>query len=328
MNHVSPPVAPEKPKFQTLAQSLPDLSFDPVESSVILSRADVRAYLAFYAIHFAAEWDLQQSLGVLELAGYRIATQYWLPPKPRGTLLVVHGYYDHVGVFGRAIRFGLEHGLAVVMFDLPGHGLSSGERVSIGSFDEYADVLAGVIQKVEAHVPGPFYLLGQSTGAATFLNYLWRYPEQASRFHRVALCAPLLLPRAWNVGRFVYSFAKHVCHRVKRGISRSSHDPVFIHFLDHLDPLQEKILPLRWVGAMKAWHRQFLSFLPKDVPLLIVQGTEDMTVAWRYNLPVIQKKLPNAQVEFIPGAGHQLVNESDSYRIPAFAKISRYFFDE
>ena len=242
--------------------------------------------------------------------------------------MIVHGYYDHVGVFSRAIRFGLEHGLAVVMFDLPGHGLSSGERVSIGSFDEYADVLAGVIQAMQPHLPAPFYLLAQSTGAATYLNYLWRFPEAASCFHRVALCAPLLLPRAWNLGRFVYTFARYITPQVRRGISRSSHDPAFIHFLDHVDPLQEKILPLRWVGAMKAWHRQFLGFPPKDDVVLIVQGTEDMTVAWRYNVPVIQKKLPNAQVEYIAGAGHQLVNESDRYRIAAFARISRHFFEE
>jgi alpha-beta hydrolase superfamily lysophospholipase len=328
MSCVSPVAPPDKAQFQLLAQSLPDLAFDPAANTVTLARQDVQEYLGFYRINFAAELGVSQGLGAVDLAGYRIAVQYWIPQNPKGTLVVVHGYYDHTGVFGRAIRFGLDQGFAVLMFDLPGHGLSSGERVAIGSFDEYADVLAGMVQKAQPHLPVPFHILAQSTGAATFLNYLWRYPEQASQFKRIALCAPLLLPRAWKVGKYVYAMARLVCRRVKRGVSRSSHDPQFIHFLDYLDPLQEKNLPLRWVGAMKAWDRQFRGFAAKDTRLLIVQGTNDMTVDWRYNLPVIQRKLPNAQVELIPDAGHQLVNESDTYRIPVFAKISRYFFDE
>jgi alpha-beta hydrolase superfamily lysophospholipase len=328
MSCISPAAPPDKARLDLLAQSLPELSFDPVVNQQLLVRPDVCAYLDYYRLRFPPDTVAQQGFGALDLAGYRIATQYWIPPDPRGTLVVVHGYYDHTGVFGRAIAFGLEHKLAVLMFDLPGHGLSSGERVAIGAFDEYADVLAGLLQRVQAQFPAPFRGLGQSTGAACWLNYLWRYPAQAALFQQVALCAPLLLPRGWGVGRFVYAFARFVRRRVRRGASRSSHDPDFIHFLDYQDPLQEKSLSLRWVGAMKAWHRQFLSFTPRGYPLLIVQGTGDMTVAWRYNLPVIQQKLPHAQIEFIPGAGHQLVNESDEYRIPAFTKISCYFFAE
>jgi alpha-beta hydrolase superfamily lysophospholipase len=200
--------------------------------------------------------------------------------------------------------------------------------VTIGTFDEYADVLAGVLEYVKPHLPMPLYALGQSTGAATLLNYLWRYPEQAAQFHRVALCAPLLLPRGWKLGRIVYGLVRFFCRRVKRSVSKSSHDPEFIHFLDHLDPLQEKSLSVPWVGAKKAWNRQFRGLTPKDTPLLIVQGTGDLTVAWRYNLPIFQQKLPNAQIEFVPDAGHQLVNESDPYRVATFAKIRRYFFEQ
>lgn len=327
MSCVSPVAPPDKAQLQSLAQSLPDLQFDAGVNAEILARQDVQAYLRFYRIDFAAEFGVQQGLGAVDVAGYRIAIQYWLPQNPKGTLLVVHGYYDHTGVFGRAIRFGLEQGFAVLMFDLPGHGLSSGERVAIGSFDEYADVLAGVVKTGVSHLPAPYHVLAQSTGAATFLNYLWRYPDQASQFQRVALCAPLLLPRAWKIGKYVYAMARLVCRRVKRGVSRSSHDPQFIHFLDYQDPLQEKNLPLRWVGAMKAWDRQFRGFASRDTRLLIIQGTNDMTVDWRYNLPVIQRKLPNAQVELIPDAGHQLVNESDEYRLQVFEKIRRFILE-
>lgn len=315
-------------QLQWLTDSLPDLSFDPSVMASVLARPEVKAYLDYYHINFAEELGVQQGIGALDLAGFRIAVQFYMPQKPRGTLVIVHGYYDHTGVFGRAVRFGLEQNLTVLIFDLPGHGLSSGDRVAIKSFDEYADVLAGVIQKAQPFLPLPYYALGQSTGAATLLNFLWRYPRQTLMFKRIALCAPLLLPRGWAIGRIVYSLVRPFRSRVPRGYSRSSHDDEFLTFLNERDPLQEKSLSVAWVGAMKDWNRQFNRFTPRKTPLLILQGTDDLTVDWRHNLPVIQSKLPHAQIDYIQDAGHQLVNESDSYRIPLFEKISRYFSDD
>ena len=311
----------------SIAEHMPTLSGDPERDAAWTADAQVQAYLDFYRINFARELGVRHGMGALALAGYRIASHYWLPANARGTLVVVHGYYDHVGIFDKALRFGLDNQLAVVAFDLPGHGLSSGERSAIGSFDEYGDVLAGVLDALAPQLPGPRYCLGQSTGAAVLLNHLWRYPQQAREWHKIALCSPLLVPRAWwTLGRFTYALLSPFCQRLKRSRSRSSHDPAFIELVDERDPLQDKTLSVRWVGAMKAWDAQFKTFAPKDVPLLVVQGTGDMTVAWRYNIPQLQRKLPQLQLHYIADAGHQLVNEIDEYRLPLFARIRAYFF--
>lgn len=318
-------------ELHALAAALPRLQFS-LEVDEIWAKSDLpQAYLNDYQINFEKEFaGVRHGFGKVETKKYTIATHYWMPEQPRGTLWVVHGYYDHVGIFDHVIRFALTEGYAVMAFDLPGHGLSSGDRAAIDSFNDYGDVLAELVHAAEHFLPKNWVGLGQSTGCAVLLNYMWRYAlvdNAVERFTQMVLCAPLVLPRGWRgfyMGRFVYALLKHFIRRMKRGAARSSHDDSFNQFIMHQDCLQAKHLSLRWVGAMKDWNSQFQQFAPLQKPLLIIQGTGDMTVDWRYNLPLIQQKLPNAHVHFVADAGHQLVNESDFYREQVFEVIKRY----
>lgn len=323
-----------------LVEQMPELQFDTGRDLAWASTADVQTYLDFYGINFAKHRQhLQHGFGALVASDYRIATHYWLPTDPanppKGTLVLVHGYYDHVGVFDKAIDFGLQQGLAVLAFDLPGHGLSSGEQATIDSFDQYTDVLETMLQSARYLLPAPYYALGQSTGGSVLLNHLWRYGQQvgAVPFSRIALCAPLVLPLAWGKGRWQYALMRYFVKQRPRGKSNSSHDLAFNRFIDEQDCLQSRYLSVRWVGAMKRWDKQFRRFSPlaqplrsSQKPLLVVQGDEDMTVDWRYNLQQIRRALPDTQVVMIPGARHQLVNEEQVIREQVFTAISRYFF--
>lgn len=322
-----------------LARQLPELAFLPLTDCDWPQTDLVQAYLNDYNINFANEFAcVSHGFGCINSAGFKIATHYWLPENARGTLVVVHGYYDHVGVFEHPIRFALEHNLAVLAFDLPGHGLSSGEPAAIDSFNQYGDVLADILQQSSAIMPQPLYALGQSTGCAVLLNYLWRYAIaqdspaclEKERFAKIALCSPLVLPRGWrgiHMGQYVYSMLRHFIRQIPRTFSKSSHDSEFNAFLKEQDLLQARTLPLSWVGAMKAWHQMILHVAPLQNSCLIVQGTDDMTVDWQYNLPVLKQKLPNAKVVFVADARHQLVNESEQYRKQVFAAIEQYFFN-
>ena len=163
-------------QLHELALQLPELEFALAKDCDWPQSDAAQAYLNLYHINFAQDFTgVSHGFGCVNAAGFRIATHYWLPENAQGTLVVVHGYYDHVGIFNHAIRFALERNLAVLAFDLPGHGLSSGEPVAIDSFNQYADVLAAVLQQSEALMPQPLYALAQSTGCAVILNYLWRY---------------------------------------------------------------------------------------------------------------------------------------------------------
>jgi alpha-beta hydrolase superfamily lysophospholipase len=317
------PIKITEDSLADLAAQLPELRFLSEIDCEWSTTSLAQSYLDYYGINFSREFDgISHGFGYIDAANFRIATHYWLPKKAKATLLVLHGYYDHVGLYANVFRFALSHNLAVITFDLPGHGLSSGERASIESFDQYADVLAVILKKSKPLLPHPFHVMTQSTGGAVLLNYLWRYEQKhglAERFEKIVLCAPLLLPRDWKLGRYAYAIARHFIHRLKRGPTTSSHDQAFIRFITHEDCLQAKFLSLKWVGAMKAWDQQFNRFTPLEKEVLVIQGTADMTVDWRYNLSQIQKKLPRTKVCMIADAGHQLVNESEIFRTQVFA---------
>lgn len=322
------PVSFTRSQADALQALLPELDFVAGQEGVAPGHPLLESYLACYHLAFAARYPgLVHALGAVTLAGFRIATQYWIPPQARGTLLAVHGYYDHAGIYDKVVAFGLAQGLAVLVFDLPGHGLSTGEPVAIDSFDQYGDVLEAILQRARHRLPSPWYALGQSTGGAVLLNHLWRYESRRTEplVRLTALCAPLILPRGWARGRWLYMLIHRFVRYLPRGPSRSSHDENFIRFLEQEDCLQSRYLSVRWVGAMKNWDAQFRRWQPLAKPVLIIQGTDDQTVAWRYNLNRLRDKLPNARVHFIEGAGHQLVNERDDFREQVFVTLRDYF---
>lgn len=318
----------DQAQIDSLVKKLPNLRFDSQDESYWINDSDLQAYLDFYHLQFHHDFpNLHHGFGAIDCRGFRIATHYWVPENAKGTLLIMHGYYDHTGLFGNAIRLGLQQNLAVLMFDLPGHGLSSGEKISIDSFNRYADVLHDVLSFVHKHLPAPFYAWGQSTGAAVLLNHLWRYEttgKSSVAFAKHILFAPLILPRDWHKGRWLYWLIHKFVKRIPRKPSENSHDKAFLHFVDHQDPLQTHYLSVAWVGAMKKWDAECSTFTPLEKELLIVQGSGDRTVNWQYNLQKLQMLLPRAKIDFIDKAGHQLINEIPEFRQIAFAKVVDY----
>ncbi|WP_051235530.1 alpha/beta hydrolase [Marinimicrobium agarilyticum] len=313
------------PDFSRLPALLPELHFDLERDARCQGDPQVRAYLKHYGLDMEAAFpDVAHRMGYSRVEGWDIAVQYWVPENPQGTFTIVHGYFDHSALYAQAVHFALERRLSVLAYDHPGHGLSSGERLVIDSFNRYADVLDALLQSSARLFSGPRYAFGQSMGGATLLNHLWRYGPALTG--RTALFAPLVLPQAWGLSKWLYALLHRWVKEVPRTFTDSSHDDDFNDFLEHKDPLQYRKVSVEWVGAMKAWDETFRSWPVRDDELLIVQGTGDGTVDWQYNLQQIGRLLPNLRVEMITEARHHLVNESQGYRDPAFAAVADFFF--
>lgn len=281
-------------------------------------------YARFYGLDRLAP-SARHGIGVLDVAGYRIALQSWRLPQPRGTVLVLHGYYDHVGIFDHAIAAVLAAGHDVLAFDLPGHGLSSGEPAAIGDFAEYQQVLQAIVRGMgDAALARPWHVLAQSTGGAIFMEYLLanRLDRAQAPFAGAALLAPLVRPVNWRINGLVHGVVSPFRDRIARKFATNSHDAEFLHFLRAVDPLQARHLSVRWVGALKRWIPRMEAHAPLDFPLVVVQGDEDGTVDWRHNLRVIREKFPLATIHVIPQGRHQLVNESPEFRERALAHVT------
>lgn len=291
-----------RPLLRPLAADAPDLEL-------------AATYRRYYGLDLAMRKPAPHvRLGSLDVGGYRIATQAWWPAQPRATLVMLHGYYDHMGLYRHLVDWALEMGFAVIACDLPGHGLSSGERASIGDFAEYQAVLVALLGEAERlGLPQPWHLAGQSTGGAILLDFLLTGLPPPG-LGRTLLFAPLVRPRAWGWSRFSYLMLRPFVESIPRRFSVNSSDAEFIDFVHNRDPLQPRSLPTAWVGALSRWVPRIEAAQRSPHRPLVIQGDGDMTVDWRHNLQVLQAKFDAPEVLMLPGAGHHLVNESAAYR--------------
>lgn len=309
-------------------------ALDPVdwENPSAPSAGPLRDYVNHYGLDFGGRVPgLRHGIGYLDVTTplknrFRIAVQLFQVQAPRGTVLVVHGYYDHVGIFDHVIEHLLARGFDVIAFDLPGHGLSSGAQAAIHDFGEYQFVLDAMLDGItRTRLVVPLSVVAQSTGGAIIMEWLLRARADVatSPFSAVVTLAPLVRPVHWKLNRVLYYLLRPLRQYIDRKFAANSHDEEFLHFLREQDPLQSRRLSTRWVGALKRWIPRFEHASPCEYPLTVVQGDEDGTVDWRHNLGVIREKFPHATIDMVATGRHQLVNESSALRAQVLAVIDR-----
>lgn len=321
-------MTPSLESLRQLAAQLPELSVDLSDNPRDwIDSPEAQNYLNHYGINFEKEALCQKhKIGFLKASGFRIATHIFEAQQPRGTVFFIHGFTDSVGIMQHPIRYLLQKQWTVVAFDLPGHGLSSGTQASIDSFDQYRDVLMVCLNRCKPTLPKPWHGAGQSTGAAVWLNYLGSLPQQKD-VEKIALVAPLIRPKGWGLAQWLFPIYKLFIKGPARNFTENSHDEEFLNFIKYKDPLQTHITPTRWVNAMNEWIKVFDTFPIQHRPLLIVQGDDDNTVDFEYNLPAIKEKFPTTRVKILRDARHQLVNETETYRQPMLKAIEQWLDD-
>ncbi len=278
--------------------------------------------------HYCAEYGLdpesrytavQHRVGTVSSGAFSLLAHLWLQPGATRNLVLVHGYFDHSGLYGQLVDYGLTQNANVLIFDLPGHGLSSGAAAAITDFSQYGRAIADAMGA--AGLPAlPNWVIAQSMGAAAVVEYARGYPWP---FTGAVLLAPLVRPTGWAGINLAYALVGRILNSVPRGFAVNSSDTDFLAFVKD-DPLQSHRVPLTWVRALRRWVRT----LPlRDLgvgPALVIQGDADGTVDWRHNLPWIGTLFPGSRVEMLAGAGHHLANESGPLMQAYLSIISDY----
>jgi alpha-beta hydrolase superfamily lysophospholipase len=261
--------------------------------------------------------------GKIEVRQQSIFTAAWEPEQSQGTAIIVHGYLDNLGLYGHLISYLIGQNLTVVCFDLPGLGLSDGERAFISEFSDYTLVLEAILALCHNQFTAPFHGLGQSTGGAILLKHLLDHDaNDLYPFKTLNLLAPLLHPKGWWLNRHLLPFIAPFKKSLKRRFGLSSHDGEFLAFIRQKDIFQPKTMPLPWFIAADKWARQCEMCQRNGFPVTIIQGTADTTLDWRYNLKVFKNKLPHMSLQLIDDANHHMVNETESLRKKIFDSIA------
>ncbi|MEB3766721.1 alpha/beta hydrolase [Acinetobacter sp. MD2] len=279
--------------------------------------------------------------GLIEAKRFKLHAQVFEPKeKPFGTVFLLHGYLEHSGLYQPIIAELLAQRFSVLVFDLPGHGLSSGSPANIQNFNHYQDVLHSVYHYVKnaKQLPKPWVGIGQSTGGAILMHHVLDYAEQRKNpfVERVLLLSPLVRPAktAWWHNPVGLGIIRRVRSQVPRHFRRNNHNPEYLRFIRLKDPLQPRMMGMDWILAMSKWMLEMEQKPACRIPVWLAQGALDQTVDWKYNIEFIRKKFRLQTLLILEEGSHQLINERADIRaaltglIPAFlhAKSTGNFY--
>ncbi len=120
----------------------------------------------------------------------------WMPDLPhsegRATILLSHGYGEHLGRYGRLARQLTTKGFRVGGCDHRGMGRSGGPRMVIDDYDTYVADLDTAYARLRQGIAGdvPAFVFGHSMGGLVALRHAQR--EHAFPFAGTVLSGPLL----------------------------------------------------------------------------------------------------------------------------------------
>lgn len=220
-----------------------------------------------------------------------IQVLYRTDEPPRGTIFLFHGYANDsshmTGVAGAL----LAQNWAVVLTDLPGHGLSTGPRGDVDRFSDYGDtvqrVLDTILPQFDDALPSPFMAFGHSTGALALVDYSIRYE---SRFSRMVFYAPLIRSAWWNTSRIGRALLGPIV-KTTRAFAKS--------------PLGLRVFPVHWFDSLVAWERaaRTVQHIPMP-PTRIIQPEKDDVVLSDYNARFLMSRAPHTELIRISGISH------------------------
>jgi alpha-beta hydrolase superfamily lysophospholipase len=285
------------------------------------SNTQLLQYLNYYQLPIPPR-QLKLRAGTINVQQQPVVTMSWTPQNARGSVIVVHGYMDHTGLFNHLIEHLLNCQLNVICFDMPGHGLSAGQPGFVLDYADYVSALNCVISASQAMFEGPLQAIGQSMGGAILLKHLMQQDAETHYpFDKLNLLAPLLEPRSWTIKRCLFLLTKHFLQSSKRVFRPSSFDQEFLDFVQHRDYFQPRTVPMAWVAALSNWIVEFKQFAGTDRPINLIQGSGDKTLNWQYNLEQFKSKLSGLEVQIIADANHHMVNEIEPLRREIFAAL-------
>jgi alpha-beta hydrolase superfamily lysophospholipase len=290
------------------------LSESPISSPAAVN------FHRYYDIHYE---HVPHYFGTFQTDGWTIAAHVYLPRNASGTVFLLHGYFDHTGILKNLIRRCLDLGYSVACFDLPGHGLSSGEKGRVTDFAEYATAFEAFLHICRPYLPQPYHLVSHSAGSAVALEFISQNHSQDPKFDKIILVAPLIHHSYHRITRAQYFLVKPFVESFPRRFHQNSSDSVFVQWVKQ-DPLQGNRIPVSWLEALYEWNQRFEKYDRGNTPLLVVQGDRDSVVDWRYNIALLKKKYSAVTVKWIENGRHQLLNESGPIRKEVLRSISSY----
>jgi alpha-beta hydrolase superfamily lysophospholipase len=246
--------------------------------------------------------------------GMRIHWDRYAPPRPRSTVLVLHGAGDHSGRYAGVTAALVREGHEVALLDFRGHGRSEGKRWFVERFEDYLSDLDAFAAHARAGAGGrKLFVLAHSQGGHVAAHWALAGGRDvdgyvlSSPFFQLAVPPPRV--KVW-ASLLVGKVIPHLPVDAALDLAELTSDPEMQRWTD-TDPLyQRKVTPGWFIASGKAQEALRPRMREFDRPLLLLLGTGDRIAdpeAGRAFASAARSR--DKQVVEYPGLKHEILNE-------------------
>jgi lysophospholipase len=278
----------------------------------------------------------------------RIRTAWWTGGA-KGTVFLLPGRTECIEKYGRAARDILARGYSMATIDWRGQGLADralADRLSghVGDMAEYQEDLDALMQAArDAGLPEPWFLLGHSMGGAIALRALMR----GLPFRAVVFSAPMwgIAMAAWlrPVAKVVTALAPplgfggryapttgpetYLLTAPFEGNVLTTDREMWAYMRAQVEAVPELALggpSLVWLRAALRECAALAARPAPKVPAICALGTAEKVI----DLPPVHLRMAgwaNGQLDFYPGAEHEIMMEGPAVRQRFFDRAAALF---
>ncbi len=258
--------------------------------------------------------------------GQEIFGRVWEPELKsdvEAVIILVHGMGEHSGRYQHFADFFSERNVAIISFDLRGHGKSPGKRGHVDSFDVLLSQVDKGLEESSRRFPGEKkFIYGHSMGGNIVINHaLTRNP----RVSGVIASAPYLrLPnpvpsskmlQAKLMNRIWGSYAESN----QIDVTQLSRDKAVVAAYEKDDMVHPKISVRFFIDSFNAAQYSLDHADQLDIPMLIMHGTAD-TITSHLASQEFAAKAPNyVSYKSWKGLYHEIHNEPEQNEVMQYA---------
>lgn len=253
-------------------------------------------------------------------------------------IVMTHGLGEHCGRHRYIYKLFSQY-FNICLYDLRGHGKSSGKRGYASSFRDFTSDLGTVISYLrENYSMERYYLIGHSMGGLVTSSYMQNHVDKDFYPEKVLLSAPATsgagLPgKFFNIAPI--SLMKSLTNLPVTiplagvlDITKLSHDPrVYENYItDELNVL--KVHSKLFLEILYEARRVFSRPLRVSCELYCALGTRDYLVDSETTINYFQNVEKNVNLKIIEGGYHELHNEIHKYSDQYFEFLKTSIMDE
>jgi acylglycerol lipase len=260
---------------------------------------------------------VQERFDLITSDGLKLKATSSVPARPRGCVILAHGYAEHTGRYHHVIDALNERGLAVYAVDHRGHGNWTGRRASIRHFDTYVDDFHLLVEYARRQLDSrPLFVLGHSMGGLIAIRYALRHQSDLSG---MVLTGPALM-----VGTDVAPWQTRLLIALSRLAPERALLPPTPGVLSRNPEVERAFAadPLCYSGRVRLGLARELYLAGKEtcshlrelrLPFLVMHGTDDRLTDPRGSERLYaESPATDKTLKLWPDDRHELFNELDA----------------